>query len=157
MSQPLSEQQKWILRLLYAPQSGQRKTSIGGKTRLVKGLFLVDRMFEEKFNRSTSFQFEAYKYGPFDKTVYDELEALVRERLVEIQSTGKYEADNIVLTSEGIEPAKEAFEELDEEEQKLLSWIKGKHVQKPVDQLLSFVYNQYPEMADNTERAELKA
>lgn len=155
MSNSLSEQQKWILRLLYAPQAGQRK--IGGKTRLVKGLFLVDRMFREKFGKSTGFEFEAYKYGPFDKEVYNELDELRATDFVEIRETGRYQANDIVLTKDGLKVGKEAFEELSEEEQQLISWIKGKHIQQPVDQLLSFVYNQYPEMADNTERPDLRA
>lgn len=157
MTDTLSEQQKWILRLLYAPQAEQRKTSIGGRTRLVKGLFLVDRMFEEEFGKTTDFEFEAYKYGPFDKSVYHELDQLIASGLVEVRETGRYQADNIVLTKEGIEVAREAFEVLTPEEQKLISWIKGKHIQQPVDQLLSFVYNQYPEMADETERPDLRA
>ncbi len=37
------------------------------------------------------------------------------------------------------------------EQKSHLSWIKGKHVQQPVAQLLSFVYNKYPDMAENTE------
>lgn len=157
MTPSLNEKQKWILRLLYAPQTEKRKTSIEGKTRLVKGLFLVDRMFKEKYGEGTGFEFEAYKYGPFDSDIYDELDALRADELVEIQSTGKYQANNIVLTSDGIEKAEEAFEELTEEQQELLSWIKGKHVQQPVDQLLSFVYNEYPDMADETERKDLAA
>jgi uncharacterized protein YwgA len=147
-----SDREMWIPRLLYAPAGGAQK-SVEGRTRLVKGLFLIEQMFDEKIESftGTGFEFYPYKYGPFDESVYDTLEQLIRRGLVKEESTSKYNGDMISLTDDGEIAARTLFEELTDEEQKLLTWIKGKHVQQPVAQLLSFVYNRYPSFAENSE------
>ncbi|MUV49295.1 type II toxin-antitoxin system antitoxin SocA domain-containing protein [Haloarcula sp. CBA1122] len=148
----LSEREKWILRLLYAPIEGG-SSSIEGKTRIVKGLFLIDRMFQNKLGgfAGTGFEFQPYKYGPFDESIYHALDRLEEDNLIEKHVNGQYQGNEFRLTVDGERLAREAFEELDEEEQELLIWIKGKHINQPVAQLLSFVYNRYPDMAENSE------
>jgi len=147
-----AKQRKWILLLLYAPQSEGRERVIRGKTRLVKGIFLVEQMFSEKFPEfeGTGFAFEAYKYGPFDEGIYHTLETLESESLVHIRPTGDDKGDIIRLTEEGEKTAEGYWQQLPPEQKKHLSWIKGKHVNQPVAQLLSFVYNRYPDMARNS-------
>lgn len=149
----LDEQDKWILRLLYAPQKNNAATAIGGRTRLVKGIFLIDRLFREKFPefQGTGYAFEAYKYGPFDKDIYDRLERMEANGLIQEVPTGEYEGDEIRLTSAGEAVAEDTYTELRPDYQSHLSWIKGRHVQQPVAQLLSYVYNKYPDMAERSE------
>ena len=148
-----SKRRKWILLLLYAPQSEGREKVIRGNTRLVKGVFLIEQMFSEKFPGfdGTGFAFEAYKYGPFDEDIYHTLETLESDGLVQIQSTEHNEEGIIQLTEEGEETAEKYWQPLPPEHKSQLSWIKGKHVNQPVAQLLSFVYNKYPDMAQNSE------
>jgi hypothetical protein len=145
--------EKWILRLLYAPENGESATPIEGRTRLVKGLFLIERMFDEKFSdfNGTGFDFRPYKYGPFDEEIYHTLENLEQRGLVTEQPNGAYEGDLIELTPFGKRIAEPAYDELPTEQQFRLSWIKRRHVQQPVAQLLTFVYRQYPDMAENSE------
>lgn len=149
----LSEREKWVLRLLYAPQKRGQETSIEGRTRLVKGLFLIDRMLSNKFPDfyGTGFEFRPYKYGPFDQSIYEAVEQLEERGLVTKEPSPEYSGNEFNLTVRGETVSKKAFEELPPKYKKEISWIKGKHVQKPVGQLLSFVYNQYPEMAQQSE------
>jgi hypothetical protein len=148
----LSEREKWVLRLLYAPVEGGSK-SIEGTTRIVKGIFLIDRMFQEKLDgfTGTGFEFRPYKYGHFDQSIYEAIDRLRAEELVEKRANGKYKGDEFRLTMEGEQIARQAYNELDDDEKELLSWIKGKHVNQPVAQLLSFVYNRYPDMAEESQ------
>lgn len=148
-----SDRERWILRLLYAPPADGARKAVEGRTRLVKGLFLIEQMFNEKIDSfdGTGFDFYAYKYGPFDESVYETLERLIEEGLVKEESTPKYNGDVISLTDDGEIAARDAYEGLSDEEQRLLTWIKGKHIQQPVAQLLSFVYNRYPSFAENSE------
>jgi len=149
----LSDREKWILRLLYAPVKNGADKSIEGRTRLVKGLFLIERMFDEEFTEfeGTGFSFLAYKYGPFDQSIYASLERLERDGLIKEESMPEYKGDVIRLTDEDEVLAREAYDELSPKMQKQISWIKERHVQQPVAQLLNFVYNKYPETAKNSE------
>jgi len=149
----LSDREKWILRLLYAPVKNDADKSIEGRTRLVKGLFLIERMFDDEFTEfeGTGFSFRAYKYGPFDQSIYTSLERLENDGLVKEETMPEYKGDVIRLTDAGEVLAREAYEELSSEMQTQVSWIKERHVQQPVAQLLNFVYNKYPETAKNSE------
>lgn len=149
----LNETEKWILRLLFAPEQTDPAVPIDGRTRLVKGLFLIDRMFAKKFPdfEGTGYEYDAYKYGPFDQDIYDELERLEELGLVTEEERPGFEGDRIELTTEGKELAADEYYAMQPEQQSHLSWIKRKHVQQPVAQLLSFVYDQYPEMAEESE------
>lgn len=149
----LSNREKWILRLLFAPSGEGYSNSIEGRTRLVKGLFLVERMFSEKFTdfQGTGFDFRAYKYGPFDKDIYTSLERLEEAGFVKENKMPEHKGDLIRLTDDGEVLGRESYNELTEEKQTQLRWIKQKHVQQPVAQLLSFVYNRYPKTAENSE------
>lgn len=124
----LSEGEKWVLRLLHAPQKEGSRTSIEGRTRLVKGLFLVEKMFSEKFSdfTGTGFEFRAYKYGPFDESVYEALDRLEEKSLVEEKPTREYEGDEIRLPLAGERVAERAYNELRPEYQSHLLVDQGK-------------------------------
>lgn len=139
---------EWILRLLYAPVKGRRALPIIGTTRLMKGVFLVDRKLEEEHGVETDFEFQAEKFGPMDERVRDALEALESDGLVVTEPSQRFDGTKYGLTEKGERVAKQRFDELDDELRELLGWIKGQHVLRSLPKLLSFVYNQYPEMAE---------
>lgn len=143
----VGDRPKWILRLLYAPVKGKESMPIVGTTRLMKGCFLLDRRFSDELNIATDFDFHPDKYGPLDPKVYEAVDHLEDLGLLEVEDSEKYEGVEYILTKEGKTVGRREFEEMDEEARELLSWIKSKHVLSPLPKLLSFVYNQYPQMA----------
>ena len=147
----VGDRPQWILRLLYAPVRGTVGVPIVGATRLMKACFLLDRKLDEEVGAETDFQFRPDKYGPLDPKVYDAIEVLEEDHLIRQKESVKYEGTEYLLTEMGERCGEELFMELSTEEQELITWIKGKHVLNSLSKLLSFVYNQYPEMAENSE------
>lgn len=143
----------WILRLLYAPAGGEPGKPIVGITRLMKGCFLLHRTLENEFGIQTDFSFRADDYGPLDPLVYDSVEILEEDGLIERTESQKYDGEEFSLTDAGMDRAYTLTEDQPEEVRKHLTWLKSKHVLKSLPKLLSFVYNQYPDMADNSKIA----
>lgn len=146
----VGDRAEWILRLLYAPVKGNTALPIVGVTRLMKGCFLMDRRLEEEIGRRTDFEFRPDKYGPLDPLVYDTVEQLERENLLARRESQDYNGTEFALTDDGKREGRNLFDALSDSEQGLLMWIKGKHVLNSLPKLLSFVYNQYPQMAKNS-------
>ncbi|WP_256545441.1 hypothetical protein [Halobellus inordinatus] len=146
----IGDRAEWVLRILYAPVKGKTAVPIVGITRLMKACFLVHKKLDAEEGIQTDFSFYPGDYGPIDDEVYSTLERLQSRGLVEERESRKYDGTEYVLTTEGIDRAEELFEELSGSERELLSWIKGKHVLKPLSKLLSFVYNRYPKYAENS-------
>ena len=58
---------------------------IRGKTRLAKMVYIVEyKLLERGLIETPPFHYTWYKYGPFNKEVFDEMEKLVKEGLVEL-------------------------------------------------------------------------
>ncbi|MFC6723447.1 hypothetical protein ACFQE1_03385 [Halobium palmae] len=117
----------------------------------MKGLFLVDRKLEEEFGDQTDLNFQPDRYGPLDPKVYDAIESLEEDGLISREESTDYDGTEFALTDSGRSRGQELFEQLQEDRQELISWIKGRHVLQSLSKLLSFVYNQYPKMAENSE------
>lgn len=159
MAQPtydIRDRAEWILCLLYAPDAyGRNNTPLYGKTRLQKATFLLDRKLEEKFGVKTGFNFKPDKYGPFDKGVYTAVTLLQNEGLLSVKEPSehdeKYDLVQYQLTEKGEAEAQDQFEELPEEQQDLVVWVKNKHALQRLGRLLTYVYNEYPDMTVESE------
>lgn len=149
----LGDRPEWILRLLYAPVKGQKCMPIVGTTRLMKGCFLLDRRLEEEKRIETDFEFRPDKYGPLDPAVYESVEFLELEGLITTHESERYDGTEYALTSSGKSEAEPLFQQLPDDQKELICWIKGKHVLQSLSKLLSFVYNQYPSMAEKSKLA----
>jgi len=154
----LSTRAKWVLRLMYTPNEEGVPEPIYGKTRLMKAMFLVQRKLEEEFNEGAGFNFQAYKYGPFDEEVYSALEDLQQKKLIsktppeEVAKPGDdpmYE-----LTEKGEEEGKSLYEPLDTRKKDLLQWVRYEQASRPLGSLLSYVYRKYPDMTTESEIAD---
>lgn len=123
---------------------------VEGRTRVMKGLFLLDRNLKKHLDQETDFDFQPYKYGPFDKRVYKSLNLLENQGLIEAQQTEdggwKYR-----LTAEGLERWRADWKDLSPRKKKLLKWLDRKHMRSSLPKLLSFVYNRYPDMTTKSE------
>lgn len=152
MQSVVGDRREWILALLHAPVEGSRKDQIQGRTRLMKGSFLLSKELDDELGTETDFQFRSDKHGPLDPLVFQATEELEREgKMKIIDVPNKQGGDYYRLTDEGIEEAEAVWDNLTEEEQEVLTFIRNRHVEQPLSQILSYVYRRFPNYAD-TER-----
>ena len=87
-----------LIVLLYAPGAkGEVNEPIPGITRLDKLMFLLSK--DEKFKQQVSdYQFEPYNYGPFATELFDDLEALIDQGIIE--RTDRKEPDSAIQTKD---------------------------------------------------------
>lgn len=150
----LGDRTDWLLRLLYVPNDRGNVTPMYGRTRLMKACFLLDRKLAEEFDVETDFDFSPHKFGPFDHGVYEAVEHLEAEDLLIVKAPddhdGDYDALQYSLTPRGKDCGQQLFAALPGDQQRLVRWVKYDLSMKPLGQLLTFVYNQYPDMAKET-------
>lgn len=122
---------------------------------MVKGMFLLQRMLEENFDVDAGFDFQAHKYGPFDKRVYDALEQLGQQGKIQTMSedehNGKYDGIKYSLSPQGRQEAKNLYNSVSEEKQALVRWVKYKQLMRSLGALLAYVYMEYPGMTTESE------
>jgi hypothetical protein len=97
------------------------------------------------------FAFEPYDFGPFDKTVYQELDALARVGLVRIEAYGPSKGQRrYALTPAGQEMGTAALQKFGDEVRKYISdtssWIRG----LSFAQLVGSIYKAYPRMREKS-------
>jgi uncharacterized protein YwgA len=159
-----------VLILLFAGGAMKRENEeIIGNTRLDKLMFLVER--ETTLKRYlTSFEFDAYNFGPYSSELFDSVQALANAGLV---SVGKSESEEYLneadrfqielqleentgspknaaiysLTAEGRTVASELFRSLSTSEQQELVTIKTRFNSISLKKLLQYIYRKYPESA----------
>jgi uncharacterized protein YwgA len=153
---PVRDRGEWIMRLLYVPDAnGRQNAPLFGKTRLQKAAFLLARKLSEEFEVETGFDFRPDKYGPFDPGIYDAVTLLENQDFLAVDDPHehgkKYDLVRYQLTDKGIREAESLFNELPEGQQELVRWVKNKHAMKRLGRLLTYVYNEYPEMTVESE------
>jgi uncharacterized protein len=115
-----------------------------------KIFFLIDKNVSSEIGGSL-FSFEPYDYGPFDKSIYRDLEQLKIDGVVEIEieqnrpSTRKYS-----LTSIGLKRGKEVYSGLPSKVQSYVSQIVPWASSLTFSELVGAVYKAYPEMKINS-------
>lgn len=137
--------QKEIILASMAASDGATHTPV----QIQKLLFLIDRKLSEELG-GTFFNFIAYDYGPFDKEIYRLLEELANDDLVEILEEQYIRWKRYRLTFEGQRQGEKILTGLDKD---VTSYIKklSKFVRElSFPQLVSSIYNEYPEMRENS-------
>jgi len=150
--------------LLYVKgPKGEIGEEIVGKTRLMKLMFLL--LKDEKLEQylTDDFSFEAYKYGPFDSEIYDIINAFKELGVIEIKgdvsfhSTFDEDVENydvktrFKLTELGIKKTEDIVKYIPFKIVKNIELVKKKWANKPLLQLLYYVYSKYPEYAKHSE------
>ena len=139
---------KWLLLLLFAGAGYRRYNApVGGKTRLMKMMFLLERRFRHLI--TPSHDFVAYKYGPHSFEVQREIEDLKRNKLV--QSFEDTKGETFYLTPEGVIMANEIALSTDVKAMAAIRNIKSRYNNMSLNALLHVVYEQYPDMAKESE------
>lgn len=132
---------------------------INGRTRFQKLAFLADRKLEGE--GIDPYDFVPYDYGPFDKDVFEEIEALAAEGLVEERQKRTYGGDtryDYVLTPEGWSSFEQNLPDAPstdgEEHLKTIydvaTEVVSNYNDMPISNLIDHVYDEYPEYARNS-------
>jgi hypothetical protein len=125
----------------------------GGHTftpvQLQKLLFLIDRQVAAEVS-GPHFNFKPYDYGPFDKAVYDELDSLERDGLVEVIREPHLKLRKFRLRPQGEKLGSESLEKLDAKTRDYIQKISEFVRTASFPQLVSAIYRAYPEMRVNS-------
>lgn len=168
------DQTDTILLLLAAETSDSRQRfRCDGITRLEKLLFLLDKETDFKSEVAQPFTFEPYHYGPYSAAVYDAVDflkamRLLDERQIDVSSgvdvseeaetldasdlnqPNSYVERQLFLTEDGKAVAQVLSTRVSKAGKAALTDIKDRYGSMPLRQLLRYVYNRYPEFAENS-------
>ena len=108
-----------------------------------KLFFLIDREAAHLVD-GPHFRFQPYHYGPFDKSVYQQLEALQREGLVDIHPR------SYSLTPEGQREGEAHLERLHPKAKEYIQRVSAFVRRLSFSALVSAIYKAYPEMRANS-------
>ncbi len=155
---------KEVLPLALLDAAGGR---IKGKTRFQKLAFIADQRLEEY--DIDPYDFIPYDYGPFSKDLYEVLEHLEEEGLVELDEKPTYGGDtryDYHLSSYGRRTCDQNFPDLEESEEvigeisndeerlrtlyRVASEVVDEYNSMPISNLINEVYEEYPEYAENS-------
>lgn len=112
-----------------------------------KLFFLLDREAAHLID-GPHFNFVAYDYGPFDRAVYDGLDALARQNLARAQSTGRYRV--YALTEAGFLHGAAKLGELPDAARDYVASVAQWVRQLSFEQLVASIYKRYPDMKANS-------
>lgn len=136
---------EWVLAALSPAQCGDFQP-----VQVQKLFFLLDERVVVPDGGKRYFDFAPYDYGPFDRQVYDALEVLEAQGLVTIRRGSGRGGRSYNLTERGQTKGAAILASLDPEWQKSVSklakWVKS----TSFTELVSAVYDAYPEMRANS-------
>jgi len=134
---------KEIILAALAPAKGDYHSPV----QVQKLMFLIDQKIHNLVN-GPHFDFKPYNYGPFDKTVYDELEELMNQGLVEAvpQQTWR----NYRLTKRGQEEGERLLGALPETARDYIDRASSFVRSLSFRQLVMAIYKAFPEMRENS-------
>ena len=120
--------------------------------RIQKGLFLF--AMEGDVPARERYRFKPYDYGPMSAAIYSDLDALVREGLVQRAEVPGKRWARYAATDAGLQAGSRAVKRAQDEGQlpaaQTLHRIKQKVSELPVNVLLTQIYEDYPEFATNS-------
>jgi predicted P-loop ATPase len=176
---PLAKRVHLLLLLLWAPtERGIVGESVQGVVRIMKLLFLMKMDAGLDKYVTDYYTFAPYKLGPFEKTVYDDLDALVERNIIErttveesqlspesrlpneLESEQGIDFDraetNVIykLTAAGKKYAQayaKGTEQIDAAILTAIKDIKSTWVSRPLIDLLRYVYKKYPKYTSESE------
>lgn len=125
---------------------GRRKYNapVGGKTRLVKELFIL----EKAYGVETGYDFIPYYFGPFAPEIYRDLASLRALELIKIEPG--VSGDDISLTPRGVNLANEVSTELPKSIPDRIAKCKEKYNSISLNELIDYVYKHWPKYTDRS-------
>jgi len=144
MSEQLTSRQTSVLAVL-AAKPGARFAPV----QIQKLFFLIDENVASEIGGKL-FNFEPYDYGPFDKQVYSELEALAQLGLVVIENRQYGAQRRYSLSDRGQELGQEKLSALQPDLgryfQEVSDWVRS----LSFSELVGAIYNAFPAMKANS-------
>jgi len=121
-------------------------------------VFLMQKKLEQEgfdLTGRDQYQFTAYDYGPFSKTLYDDIDHLEEHHFIH-ENEEPFDEDKVIyeytIQQDGINLLQERLS--DNEIQRIVDKaqkIKDQYNEMPLQQLIDKVYSQYPEYAKNSQ------
>ncbi|MBI3169599.1 MAG: hypothetical protein HYZ22_14035 [Chloroflexi bacterium] len=111
-----------------------------------KLFFLLDQNISKSIG-GPFFDFQPYNYGPFDKMVYETLEELAMQGLVQIDNGDRRQYQ---LTRQGLEEGKKILNGFPDKEKRYVVEVSEFVRKLTFAQLVSAIYKAYPEMKANS-------
>jgi uncharacterized protein len=140
----LTHRQRIMLAAL-AAESG----SVFAPVQVQKMFFLLDKNVASDLG-GKQFSFEPYDYGPYDRSVYSELEVLARQCLVSIEAADGAARRKYSLTAAGFDVGQRTLGQLAprarEYFQRVSAWVRS----LGFAELVGAIYQQYPDMKVNS-------
>ena len=115
-----------------------------------KSLFLATDNLSDLLDQNSSYNFEPYDYGPFDKVVYDDLRELEHEGFAEITTAPSGRWNEYRATREGIEAVQNIKNSLAGNDRKYLIEMSSFVRSLSFSQLVAAIYKAYPDMKENS-------
>jgi len=112
-----------------------------------KTMFLLREQVPEALP-SDFYSFEPYHYGPFDSTIYADLDVMVREGLVIVSNPARVRAYQ--LTSQGFEQAQRTRKAADDRTATYLETLVDWVTRLSFEQLVRAIYARYPQYKQNS-------
>ncbi|QCQ99171.1 hypothetical protein [Brevundimonas sp. SGAir0440] len=114
---------------------------------LQKLFFVLDREAAKPLG-GPHFNFQPYDYGPFDRALYDRIDALRDEGLVQTFNSGRYRLYSTTPagTARGIEILGSIDPQMREYVAAVASWVR----RLSFSDLVSAIYERYPDMRVNS-------
>ena len=134
--------QNAILAVLACAEDGHTYSPV----QIQKALLILSKEASDIFDAGSNFNFQAYDYGPFDKDVYTELEALSREELVEIGVNPQLTRKTYAVSPEGRRVADDLHGDHSKDQIEFMAKISSFVRRLSFVDLLSAIYEAYPDM-----------
>ena len=131
--------------------NGDNKYPIDGITRFEKLVFLTQKEILDKWDDvKVKFNFEPDRFGPLATEIYDEIDFLKSVGMIKEEDGKKYE-----ITDKGKRFLEmKTYQRIHEDVRKRISDIKEKHGREKLDDLLRYVYSNYPDFTVKSEIRE---
>jgi hypothetical protein len=175
-----------LLVLLYAKGArGIYNEPIEGRTRLVKLVFLFQKEVSESFFKSLEdyddalfYDFTAFKFGPFSKEIYQDVEFFALNKFIDVEYVGvpedyesmaerhlweervgvepdknfeQYRMEKFSLGDKGKRYAKSLYATLSNAQKNYIEEFKANFQKRSLKDILKYVYENYPEMASESD------
>lgn len=115
-----------------------------------KAIFLIEKNMPHLVHRGPHFNFVPYNYGPFDRNVYVEAEALQHEGKAVIAASENGRWNTYAASDEGIRDGELTLERLKKKTQRYINSVVEWVLAQSFGSLVKSIYDAYPEMKENS-------
>lgn len=142
----LSIRQKILLLVFQNLKHGRKLDPI----QIQKTIFLIEKECIENKNFSKTFNFVPYNYGPFDKDIYNDLQILIQKNLAIPEWHWNIKQYKATESTTLLNCKDELIQYYGETFLQNVKNITDFVLSLSFNELLTWLYGKYPEMAENT-------